>query len=161
MTLIAVKNGVMAADSGVFRGDMRMTLAPIDLKIVRAPDGSLVGACGSSVDCWRLREWVQAGMSLLMQPRLSYPQPDHDQAIDWLWLKPDGSLWRGDAAMNVHPLDPAQPTTIGCAPAWAFAESVMLAGYSAQAAVQHAITYCQNLSGPVQVERLARAAVPA
>lgn len=151
MTIIAVKGRTMAADSMAVKGDVRTHLAPGDTKIIRAPDGSLVGSCGNSSDCWTLRQWVLDGMSFAQPPSFAHAASS-DVSVDWLWLKTDGTAWRGDARMTVHPL--LAPTTIGCSPAWQFTEAAMFLGLSAYDAVQFAITHCQNIGGAVQVESL-------
>lgn len=155
MTIIAVKNGIMAADSLCLRSHTRIPMTEGDKKIVRAPDGSLVGSCGSAVDCYALNQWAIAGMDFKAPPRFSYAAPDHEDAVDWMWLKTDGSVWRGDACLNLHPVPSS--SSLGAYPAWAFADSAMYLGLSAEAAVRHAMRYCERIGGEVQVERVSGA----
>lgn len=58
MTTIAYRDGVMAADSGVWFGD---GLAPWGRKIVVDTEGTLYGVCGNAGQCNDFIEWVVAG----------------------------------------------------------------------------------------------------
>jgi hypothetical protein len=152
MTVIAVKGSVMAADSKSYCDGQMYRSPPGRSKISRAPDGSLVGASGSSVDTHALHEWVRAGMNFAEPPSFRYPKMEDDDRITWLWLKPDGSLWHGACDMRCYPVEP--PFTIGYSAACSFTDGAMHAGLSAEAAVRLAIEHCSYVGGPVQVERL-------
>ena len=149
MTIIAVKNHIMAADSGTFSGSIVYRMADGHPKIVRAPDGSLVGAAGTSYDTYLLREWAKNGLNFADTPKIS---DEKDEPLAWLWLRPDGTLWRGNNAFNICPSQPIY--SIGYEGACQVAEGAMWAGATAPEAVQIAIDHCVYVAGPVQVERL-------
>lgn len=149
MTIIAVKDGYMAADSGVFSGSILYQTADGHPKIVRAPDGSLVAASGTSYDTYLLREWAKDGMNFADKPKLS---DEKDDPMAWLWLRPDETVWRGNNAFNICPCSPIY--AIGIEAACQFAEGAMWAGKSAAEAVQIAIEHCIYVAGPVVVVRV-------
>lgn len=151
MTIIAVKHRTMAADSWCFRGSSGGPLPDGQHKIIRVPGGGLVGACGGALDIYRLHQWVRGGMDCDNQPRFLFPA-EHDQSIDWLWLRLDGTLWRGDASLATHPV--TAPGAIGISEAAVFAEGAMAAGASVEVAVRLATERCVYVGGPVQVEHL-------
>jgi hypothetical protein len=153
MTVVAVKDNIMAADGAVVSGSQVAPLSPLDQKIVRLPDGSLVGAAGSARECWQLAVWCRAGMPADHRPVFSCMDADKDEAVDWLWLKMDGSLWRGGPELRPYPV--SQPYTIGCYAAGLMAHGAMIAGKSAEDAVRVIIPHCRNVGLPVQVEALA------
>jgi hypothetical protein len=147
VTIIAVQGGTMVADSMQFVNG-RSSPCP-DGKIARAPDGSLVGACGGSVDTWALRQWVRDGMNFNAKPAMMYPAT-HDESIMWLWLKPDRTVWKGDADFRLHPV--ANPVAMGMGAE--FVDGAMSAGASIVRAVELAVQRLAYLGGAVQVERL-------
>lgn len=141
----------MAADSQSFVGDTAYPLTKGDSKIIRAPSGGLIGACGDSVDCYKLRQWVKSGMNFKEPPKFTYG-PESDESVYWFWLKSDGSVWAGDANLNLHPVP--VPCACGFRTACDLAEAAMDFGASAEDAVAYAISRCNNVGGPVQVERI-------
>lgn len=58
MTVIAYRDGVMAADTGGWRGDAVM---PWFRKVARGPDGSLYGCAGSAGRVSVFLAWVDGG----------------------------------------------------------------------------------------------------
>jgi hypothetical protein len=153
MTIIAVQGDVMCADSVSFVN--RRSSPMVDGKIARAPDGSLVGACGLSVDCYALRQWVLAGMDFSAVPKMQATSSSED-GTHWLWLKPDETVWFGDADFRVHPV--ANPVAMGMGAE--FVDGMMAAGCGVERAVKVAIERIAYLGGPVQVERLDDPVVP-
>jgi hypothetical protein len=152
MTIIAVWGACMCADSEQFRAEIGYP-SP-DLKITRAPDGSLVGACGASVDTWALREWVRAGMDFSNPPKLGYPAASEDSAM-WLWLKADRTVWKGDADMRLHPV--CNPGSMGRGASYVdgalgLIERYGIEGISLADVVSLAISRVQYIGGPVQTE---------
>lgn len=149
MTIIAYKDGILAADSVSVRGGMR---APImQPKLIRAPDGTITGSAGSGPALHEFRQWVIAGMNFTNLPA-GWDKNSADD-LDALILKPDGSLWRMDQKYRLYPL-PRNSTCIGDNDAAVFAEGAMAAGMSAPDAVRLAIEHCVYIGGPVQVERI-------
>lgn len=151
MTIIAVKDRIMAADSWSFRNEVGYPLGAADKKIARAPDGSLVAGCGCTLDNYALRQWVRAGMDFKAAPALQYPTSSED-SVDWLWVKPDGTTWRGSADFMVFPV--STPFAIGILSAVLLVEGAMIAGASAEEAVRIAISRCAFVGGELQVEHL-------
>lgn len=58
MTVIAYRDGILAADSGAFGG---CTVQSGANKVARAPDGTLYGATGSAADASAYLAWVRQG----------------------------------------------------------------------------------------------------
>lgn len=113
MTIIAVANNIMVADSGQCSGDVWYKPAPGRRKITRAPDGSLVGGAGFSQHCQALSDWAAAGMDFENLPKLAYlDEPDQKgQFLVWLWLKPNCTLWF--SGHTFMPYEIGQPYAIG------------------------------------------------
>jgi hypothetical protein len=147
MTIIAIQGNTMVADSKQFVNG-RSSPCP-NGKIIRAPDGSLVGACGASVDTYALRVWVLAGMDFGTKLKMKY-EATNDESILWLWLKLDGTVWMGDADLRLHPV--ANPVAMGMGAE--FVDGAMAAGADAEAAVRLAIGRIAYVGGAVQIERL-------
>jgi len=139
MTVIVCRDGVMAADSGVWVGDI---FSGHVAKIVRLGDGRLVGLAG-----WRPE--IEKGLAWLAQ-RAPKPPPVGDCDFAALILAPCG-IWRVNHKFDVY-------RHIG---EWAvegahdeFLLGALAAGSSAAEAVRLAIIYCRRAGGEVQVERL-------
>jgi hypothetical protein len=153
MTIILVKAEIMVADGMTVAGGKTDRCTMLDPKIVRLPDGSLVGAAGGSQDCWQFAEWCRAGMPKGSLPEFEKSEDNKDaNEIDWLWLKTDGTLWRGHKSLLPYPVP--SPYTIGCSTACYMAEGAMLTGLSAEEAVRLILPHCRNIGEPIQVERL-------
>lgn len=148
MTIIAVKGSMMAADSASFQDDIMFPSA--HPKIIRAPDGGLVGACGAAGDCQILRNWVAAGMDFDKPPKFSHPDATNDKSLLWLWLKPDLSVEMGDSIMN-HWIVPS-PVVIGSGAG--YLHGLLDGGIDLAEAVRRAIERVQYIGGPVQAERI-------
>lgn len=144
MTIIAVKSGVMAADSHSFSDG---TSFPCGFpKITRGPRG-LIGIAGESNDCYRVSLWWKDGG----EGDIPGLRQHHDSIAD-LILKPDGSVWFMDERLIPHPV--TEPATTGEPDAATFTEGALHAGLSAEDAVRLAIIHCKSAGGEVQVERL-------
>ena len=142
MTVIAVKDGVMAADSGCFADEVRYPL--LGQKIVRFLSGDLVGFSGNE----RAAIAVQAWMS---KTELLFPDLDGLEC-SWLRLKPRGLCYHGSHKAKGLENPVRSLYAIGNATAAIMAEGAMYAGASAAEAVQIAIDRCVWVAGPVQVE---------
>lgn len=59
MTTIATDGRSMAGDGAQFMGEIQR--AANAAKVVRLPDGGLVGCSGNSNDCEAFRQWLIAG----------------------------------------------------------------------------------------------------
>ena len=146
MTIIAFKDGIMAADSVCWSGG-RAQPVPFP-KITRAPDGSLVALAGKLHDSWLLRKWVLAGMP---DEKPAFTGVGEDEPYI-LMAKPDGSLWFSKANLDFAP-EP-QPSCMGAGNASTFCEGAMEAGLSAYDAVKLTIRHHDGAGGEAQVERV-------
>jgi hypothetical protein len=151
MTIIVVQGRTMAADSFSFRGGVGYPCA--QPKIVRAPDGSLVGSAGSFPDIDLLKKWVIDGMDWSKPPTFAYDKDNDDNSIDNLWLRSTGELLRFGPAMKPYAI--SNPATVGINDACTLAEGMMMAGRSVEMAVAAVCERCAYVGGPIQVERLA------
>ena len=152
MTVIVFKDGVMAADSGIFFGDLKSTVARP--KIFRAPDGALWGQSGSWANAWVIRQKVmQDGLEGLLADGVKLFHQDDEVAPSFaLIAKPDGSLWRLIDIGEPYPV--TAPMAIGHEIAAAIALGAMLAGACAIDAVYAAIQHTPWVAGPVVSFRL-------
>ena len=148
MTIIVVKDGMMCADSACTSGQLT---APVAFpKITRLPNGWLLGGCGYTADIWSVFEWHRQGQPSKHPTLIG---SDKDTEVDFLIMKPDGSVWRN--TKGVDGLYPVQSTfAIGESSACNVAEAAMRLGKSAEEAVALACEMCVSIYGPVQVERL-------
>jgi hypothetical protein len=147
MTIIAVKGGVMVADSASFQGGV-MFPCPVP-KIVAVSHG-LIGASGATGDCAMLRQWALDGMDFDRRPRFSYGDVSADESVLWVWLKPDGTVHMGDCTLNTW-LVP-QPIAIGMGVEYLY--GLLDGGMEIAAAVARTVARIAYLGGPVQVETI-------
>ena len=150
MTIIAYKHGVMVADGWEVTGLLHK---PCDVgKIRRVSDGGLIGVAGSAVDCEAALAWFQT-----VRDPAQYPEMRNgigaDGEIDALWAKPDGTIWRSGIGLKTWH---RQSGSCAVGSAWLVAETLMLAGQSAQQAVEFCCANCVGIGGDIQVERVAR-----
>lgn len=138
----------MAADSATFQDDIAFPVP--EPKIVRAPDGGLVGACGGSNDTAALRHWVAAGMDFDKPPKFGITEVANDKSVLWLWLKPNLSVEMGDCLMSHWPV-PSQ-TAIGYGTA--YLHGLLDGGLDFPEAVRRTIKRVQYLGGDVQIEHV-------
>jgi hypothetical protein len=146
MTIIACDGHTMVADSWCFHGDVGYPMPTP--KIVRVPDGGIVGAAGFRAECDAIRSWASNGFRDADKPTL-----DREHDSTWLWLKPNGELWQACWDMKLYRLLP--PFTVGVQEACLLAEGAMNCGVCIVAAVEMAISRCNSVGGPVTVLRLA------
>jgi hypothetical protein len=144
MTIIAYKDGIMAADSACW-SDGYTQEVPYP-KLTRSPGGSVVGMAGHLGDAWLLREWVLAGMPEDRKPDFGGTE---EEQPDVMMAKGDGTLWFARGALRFSPVP--QPKCIGGRAAANFVEGAIAAGASAEEAVRLAIQYHQWAGGSVQV----------
>jgi hypothetical protein len=139
MTVIVCRDGVMAADSAVWAGDI---FSGHDRKITRLADGRLVGSAGWRPEIERFLRWLGGSEAK--------PPPVGDCDFAALILARCG-IWRVNHKFDLY-------RHIG---GWAvegahdeFLLGALAAGASAAEAVRLAIIYCRRAGGEVQVERL-------
>lgn len=144
MTIIAVKDGVMAADSGEFQGGL-VTPAS-EPKIVRSKFGELFGGAGKLELIRMVRAWFLAGELEDRKPSL------RDGDFSALILRHDGVAWRVDSTLIPYPQ--GRMAVCGNDTAEAVVFGAMDAGADAARAVEIACERCAWVRGPVQVERV-------
>ncbi len=143
MTSIAYRDGIMAADSTVWRGQgatIKMITRP---KILRLPTG-LFACCGDSQEIEVWREFLGN--------TISKPDPfEKDTGFSCLWAKPDGTVlqcwWKLVWVKITSPF-----VAIGASENFMY--GALHAGASAEQAVQLAIDHTDGAGGKVQVERV-------
>ena len=141
MTVIAFKDGVMAADTQITWGTSRIS-GP---KLVRLPDGGVAGSAGECSAGQAALNWLAEGGSMEgNEERITLP---NIEGADVLIAKPDGSLWMLTNRFPAWPVN-GPAVAIGCgsdAALMAFAH-----GASAVEACQKAIKQDVNCGDPVQ-----------
>lgn len=142
MTVIACKDGVMAADRAVFQDDI---IVGSTTKIHRLTDGSLIAAAGPRPLIQQFRAWMEHGQDPIWRPR----EPKEDE-FGALWLRKDG-IWRVSCHWEIYD-DPAPFAAEGMGTR--FLLGAMAAGASAADAIGLAIRYCADVRGPIQVEHI-------
>jgi hypothetical protein len=149
MTIIAVKSDIMAADGLVRSGDL---IGPVAFpKILRLPDGRIIGTAGCVVDCYAVQQWFLAG-----EPEkrpFFYGTRAENNEVDILMLKPNGTVWRNGVGVDGFYPQP-NPTTIGGYAAGLVAETGMACGLSAVEAVQLVGKMLAGFGGEVHFERI-------
>lgn len=144
MTVIVIRDGIMATDSGVWQGDLCVGEKQ---KIFRLPNGSLFAACGRSPATEVCLDWLKRGED---QP---HPPLEKEGDFGALWLREDG-IFRISHDWMVY-----ANTSKDFAADGAHGEFVLGAlahGASAAEAVELAIKYGDHAVGPVQTAVLAK-----
>lgn len=133
MTTIAVRDGVMAADTQLSSSTIHRAQ-----KIFELPGGGCVGGCGLWSRAYTAISWLLGGRN--------GDAPEFEDA-ELLILKPDGSVWIACERFPEFPLldDVA---AIGCGSAAAMA--LMHAGYGAKEAVRRTCKTDPGSSAPIQ-----------
>lgn len=147
MTAIAFRDGVMAADRGAWRGNVRYGGAT---KIARSPSGALGAAAGYASVCEQFKKWLENAGFEAGDP--FDPQNEKDSDFAAIIAVDARHVYAMDHKGRIH-LRPrhAFHTEGGCED---FLAGAMAAGASAEEAVKLAVKYHGNASGGVQVEKL-------
>ncbi len=143
MTIICVKNGVMAADTAIYDGDLRVGS---QRKIFRSRHGWLAAFAGKcSLDAC-FNAWLDHG-------DINKPLEidEEESGFGGLVLLPSGVLHRVDNEGSVFPSAGRFAAEGYCR---IFAFGCLCAGASAEAAVSLCIAHHDGCGGDVQVERL-------
>ena len=141
MTVIAFKDGVMAADTQLTQFNSRVRAQ----KIVRLPDGGVAGGCGSWAAAYAGLKWLADGGSDTGDEGKKL-LPDIDEATI-LIARPDGSLWLLESRFPAFPITD-KFAAVGCGN-----DAAMMALNSGRSAVEavHAVIQQDVLCGdPVQ-----------
>jgi hypothetical protein len=142
MTAIAVRDGVMAADSATWAAGATVMFAPSRPKIIRL-GGGLVGCGGSSDEIDLVREWMIRGGD---KPRL-----EKGEGFEILWARADRTVWHAGYRLNFYQIH-APFSCIGCSTQFMY--GALFQGASAEQAVRLAILHTDGAGGDVQVERI-------
>lgn len=142
MTVIVYRNGVMAADTGCFSGSVIVGVA--EEKIIRLPDGSLLGCAGSKGDIWQFRAWAMEGFQPDKRPK------DFDD-FGALHVAQDGAIT--EYGKSCYPY-PAPPEWGYQGAGEDFVHGLLVAGLSAERAVELAIQHYAWAAGTVQAMSL-------
>lgn len=147
MTAIVYRDGILAADTGVWAGDV--LIGVYAQKIVRLADGSLIASAGSVDDITWFIEWAQEGFPVEGRPT------DFD-AFGALHVQVDGSVRKFGKKCRPYPAA-NQPWFIegGYED---FLHGACANGATAAEAVYLAIQHCPYVGGSVQIMELAQPA---
>lgn len=142
MTAIAYRDGIMAADTAGWYGEVMFWLTT---KIHRLPDGALFAAMGDPLYAEAYIEWRET--------RGDKPEPpEKDEDFYAILVRRDGVVFMVGRDYV--------PRRAGKAPFYAigahveFLTGALAAGASAADAVRLCIDHCAHAAGDVQVERL-------
>jgi ATP-dependent HslUV protease subunit HslV len=140
MTAIAYRDGVLAADSGVWDGNL---LAGTVRKVHRLEDGRLYAASGREVDVQACRNWLNGA-----DPERRPPPVDRETGFSALIVGAEVLAIARD--MRIYTPPAARFYALGCH--YEFLLGAMAAGASAAEAVNLACRYGDGAREPVQVE---------
>ena len=145
MTTIAYKDGVMAADSGSWIGDL---VANGVVKVARGADGSLYGVTGYAGPCSGFIRWVNGGEKGAMPEPQETDIKDNASTFIVLIARPDGEV-QILSAYGVEDCGklPFMAVGAGCVGAMC----AMAVGASPQRAVQTVIDYANGAQPPVRI----------
>lgn len=141
MTVIAYRDGVMAADTGaIFSG----VVSAGHRKIVRGPDGTLAGASGQMVPASQWLDWIAGG------ERGAEPAPDRlndgeESTFTALLVRPDGRVWMVEGGGRVEVTAPYHSLGAGMEAAL----GAMFSGASAEIAAKAAVYHTTGCGGEV------------
>jgi ATP-dependent HslUV protease subunit HslV len=142
MTVIALRDGVMASDSLCTRGDHRLAQVT---KIAKGADGSLLGVSGDALRCAEFLRWFATGC-------IGEPEGD-EWEIYAIVARPDGSVGIIEDCCSPFPVEgPFFAAGSGAD----YAIGAMAAGASAEEAVRIAISHCITCGGPVVSKTLGK-----
>lgn len=146
MTVIAYKDGVMAADTMLSAHNSQARA----VKLVRLPDGSVAGGCGHWTRAYAALKFLAEGGEL--DAKDGVPNVA-DAAI--LIAKPDGTLWRLEDEFPAYPLLD-KVMAIGCgSDAALMAMNLGLSAVEAVAKVTRQDVFCGDPVQSMDVEQAA------
>lgn len=144
MTVIVFRDGVMAADSAVWQGDI---IAGYRRKIRRLPDGSLFASCGRQSHGDACFQWLSEHAG---DPD-KRPPADEEKMFGALIITTSGVM-KIEHDMRVFAAIPAPYYVEGAH--LEFLHGALTMGATAEEAVRLAIQFGDSAAGEVQVERL-------
>lgn len=150
MTVIACKNGYVAADSSSWQGDLKIGEAA---KLHRLSDGSIFAASGWKPIILEAKAWLE--LAIAAEPGLPPPKPEwrgEKGDLDGLILRPNRSITMIFDRFEMWQADNQDMGHVGSH--YEFVWGAMLAGAAAGEAVALAIRHCRFASGEVRQMRL-------
>lgn len=164
MTIICIKDGVVAADRGSFMGNILIT--DTKTKIYRSQDGALGAGTGLASNAFVFDKWFEStshpsmrrtGEFMLGCPSIG----TKDDPFCAVWLEPDGAIWQWHSEDRIcYPLEENFTAQGHNVPA-DISRGAMMAGASAEEAVRICVKCCVYAAGEPQVERLETSPVEA
>lgn len=142
MTVIAYRDGVLAADTAIWQGNL---LVGHRHKIRRLKDGRLYAASGFKPDCDEFFAYLNG-----KQPEPPKPLDNRDY-FDAIVVAPE-QRWKADGKFRLYDVSGDSFVTVGAH--CDFLIGAMAAGASAEEAVRLAIRHGDSAGGDVQVERV-------
>lgn len=139
----------MAADSGVFSGSVWLPSG--GSKLLRLSDGSIVGCAGWRPAIRRGVQWLEllAASRAWHYPESDWPAfpraPEEGDDLDLVILRPDGVIWHFCRKFELYPSE--WPIAAAGSDS-EFLYGAMLAGASAEEAVDLAIAHVRNAQPP-------------
>jgi ATP-dependent protease HslVU (ClpYQ) peptidase subunit len=154
VTIICIKNGIIAADGGMF---CQHAIDAINVKkITRAADGALGACAGPASVCEYFRRQLFENSNVgdrRIGGRLvsGFKELLGDEGFQAIWLEPTGEIrrMRENGLVSGH-----GETTAAVGSSEDFAMGAMRAGASAEEAVRLCIEFTVYAAGEVQVEHL-------
>jgi hypothetical protein len=144
VTVIACRNGIVAADTASWVGNILHARAT---KIWRLPDGAIFAAAGWKPVIHRARDWIADGAPADRRPK----EADKDD-LEGIVLMPNGHIWTIIYTFDFYETDNHEMSVAGAH--HEFLLGAMRAGAGAAEAVALAIEYCRYADGEVMTERL-------
>jgi hypothetical protein len=151
MTIICIKDGVVAADGSTWQANGAILVSKMTRKLCRAQDGAVAGCAGGSMNTQRFRDWFVGSRSYDRQQ--TPPVFNKDAGLSAVWLEPNGEMWRLDGAGQAYRLEGQDVAVVGAAGEMAL--GAMYAGASAEQAVRICVERSDAAGGEVFVEQLA------
>lgn len=146
MTCIATDGKTMAGDGRALIGQLITTEERV--KLIRTPDGSVVGVAGDATAGALVRQWFEKGEDLSCIPAVK-PGEEPGTPFEALVLRPDGRVELLDWNFTATQL--ALPAAIGSGREVAI--GLMMAGLSPKEAVERTMTRVASVGGKVTVMR--------
>lgn len=143
MTVIAYRDGVLAADTAGWQDDIITCSVS---KITKLPDGTLFASCGLLCDGAEHVRWLEKG-----ERRDQIPPRIEDESFVGFHVMPNGDLYMVGRDHERNKID-AEYAAIGSHTEFLY--GAMAAGASAEKAVELAIKICAFAGGKVETARV-------
>jgi hypothetical protein len=141
LTVIAYRDGIMAADGSVWSDDVVTCLS--ERKIKRSSDGSMYACTGARSDIQAFYEWVDSGRT--------GDRPKPKEAFGCIFVEPTGRVIKYYGEMPGY--ESPGPWAVDGA-SREFMCALMLTGHSAEETIRLAIKHTPWAAGEIQIEKL-------